>query len=59
MVGGDVVTAVDGLAVMTIQDLSAAVSARQAGDKVELSVLRDGKELKVEVTLAARPATTN
>ncbi len=59
MVGGDVVTAVDGKAIRTMQDLSAAIKAHQAGDNVVLTVLRDGKELKVEVNLAARPATVN
>ncbi len=59
LIGGDVVTAVDGKTVETMRDLAAAVKAHKAGDQVELTVLRDGKELKVEVTLAARSATSN
>ena len=59
MVGGDVVTAADGKAVETMQDLADAVKAKQAGDKLALTVLRDGKETELEVTLAARPGTSN
>ena len=54
MIGGDIVTAVDGKAVETMQDLSAAVKAQKPGDEVELTVLRDGKEIKVTVTLGER-----
>ena len=45
MIGGDVITAVDGKAVETMQDLSAAIKAQKPGDEVELTVLRDGKEI--------------
>lgn len=58
MIGGDVVTAVDGKSVATMEDLATAIRARKPGDKVELTVLRDGEELQIEVTLAARPATS-
>ena len=54
MIGGDVITAVDGKAVETMQDLSAAVKAQKPGDEVELTVLRDGKEIAVAVTLGER-----
>ena len=56
MIGGDVITAVDGKAVATMQDLSAAVKAQKPGDKVELTVLRNGKEIAVAVTLGERPS---
>ena len=39
-----------------MQDLSAAVKAQKPGDKVELTVLRDGKEIAVVVTLGERPS---
>jgi S1-C subfamily serine protease len=54
MIGGDVVTAVEGQAVATMQDLSAAIKAQKPGDKVELTVLRDGKEITLTVTLGER-----
>ena len=44
MIGGDVITAIDGKAIETMQELSAAVRAQKPGDEVELTVLRDGKE---------------
>lgn len=59
MIGGDVVTAVNGKAIEMMQDLATAIKAQKPGDKVKLTVLRDGKELNVQVTLAARPGTTN
>lgn len=58
-IGGDVITALDGKSVATMQDLSAAIKAKQPGDKVELTVLRNGKEIAVTVTLGARPAQSN
>ena len=54
MIGGDIVTAVEGKAVETMQDLSAAVKAQKPGDEVELTVLRNGKEIAVAVTLGER-----
>jgi putative serine protease PepD len=53
---GDVVTAIDGTAVTTADDLTAKISAHQPGDKVTLSVTRNGSTLKVDVTLGTRPA---
>ena len=47
MIGGDVITAVDGKAVESMEELSAAVKAQKPGDKVELTVLRNGKEITV------------
>jgi 2-alkenal reductase len=58
-IGGDVITAVDGKAVETMEDLSSAVKAQKPGDKVELNVLRDGKAITVIVTLGERPAQSN
>ena len=59
MIGGDVITAVDGKAVESMEDLSAAVKAQKPGDKVELTVLRNGKEITVTVKLGERPAQSN
>jgi S1-C subfamily serine protease len=54
--GGDVITAVDGKAVTGIDDLSTYVSTKKVGDKVSLSVLRNGQSTTVQVTLGAWPA---
>ena len=54
--GGDVITAIDGEAVETAQDLTAAVASHKAGDVVTLVVERDGQRLEVKVTLGSRPS---
>ena len=53
---GDVITAIDGTAVTTADDLTAKISAHKPGDKVTLSVTRNGATLKLDVTLGTRPA---
>ena len=59
MVGGDVITAIDGQPVRKMADLIAYLTANTTvGQKVTLNVLRSGKEIQVDVTLAARPAQT-
>lgn len=54
---GDVVTAVDGSAVDTPQDLVDAVSAKEPGDSITLTVERTGEEeaLTVKATLGENP----
>jgi S1-C subfamily serine protease len=48
---GDVVTALDGKPVVNGPDLRNRVGLMPPGSKVELTVLRDGKEVKVSTTL--------
>jgi len=52
---GDVIVAMDGQPVVGMQDLAARIGARQPGDTVELTVLRDGREQSVRVTLGRWP----
>ena len=54
--GGDVITAVDGQAVASVDELSAYISTKQVGDKVSLTILRNGQSTTVQVTLEAWPA---
>ncbi len=55
-VGGDVIVAIDDQPVKEFDDLvSYLVGSTSVGDEVTLTILRDGKEQTVEVTLAARP----
>ncbi len=55
-VGGDVITAFNGEAVRSMDDLITYLArSTEVGDTVTLTVLRDGEELDVEVTLEARP----
>jgi S1-C subfamily serine protease len=54
--GGDVITAVDGKTVETLADLQNFLQQAKPGQKVTLSVMRDGKPVEVSVTLAKQPA---
>lgn len=54
--GGDVITAIDGQAVPTFDDLLAYLTTNKSpGDTVVLTVLREGQTMDVTVTLGARP----
>lgn len=58
-VGGDIITAIDGRPLNTFdQMVSYLVQNTSVGDKVTLTALRDGKETKLDLTLAARPQQT-
>jgi putative serine protease PepD len=53
---GDVVTAIDGQTVTNADDLTARISAHQPGDKVTLTVTRNGGTKTIDVTLGTRPS---
>lgn len=55
-VGGDVITAVDGKSVRTIEELRSVIQAMKPGQQIKMNLLRDGKSLSVTVTLEAKPA---
>jgi len=55
---GDVIIAVDGKRLTRHDDLADVISARSAGDRVELRLVRDGERRRVEVELGQRPAGT-
>src|SRR4051812_2519812 len=55
--GGDIVTAVDGKKIRTSDDLANAITRKKKGDEVKVDLVRDGRKLTVEATLAQRPAT--
>ena len=52
---GDVVVGFDDRPIGSAIDLVAAVTTRAPGDEVQLTVLRDGREVTVPVTLAESP----
>ena len=56
MIGGDVITAVDGQTVTSMDDLLGILQQSKVDQKVTLTIVRDGKQKEVTVTLAARPA---
>jgi S1-C subfamily serine protease len=54
---GDVITAIDGVAVTSVEELKAAIAAHEAGDRVEISYTdSSGVERTVEATLTEGPA---
>ena len=53
---GDAVIAVDGEPVDSRLSLVAQVRERGVGDKVKLTVVRDGKRQDIQVTLASKPS---
>jgi S1-C subfamily serine protease len=53
--GGDVITAVDGKSVASVEELSTYIRTKQVGDKVTLAVLRNGQNTDISVTLEAWP----
>jgi 2-alkenal reductase len=56
-VGGDLITAIDNQPVLQIDDLIAYLAGAKVDQKVTLTILRDGKQQTLDVTLAARPAS--
>jgi putative serine protease PepD len=56
---GDVVVAVDSERVDSALSLVANIRERAVGDKVTLTVLRDGKRIDLTATLVAKAAATN
>ncbi|HEU4904711.1 MAG TPA: PDZ domain-containing protein, partial [Solirubrobacterales bacterium] len=53
--GGDVITAVNGEEVSGMEEVINAVNAASPGEKMELTVDRDGKTKKIAVKLGVRP----
>ncbi len=51
---GDIIIRFAGLDVKTLDDLTFALRSKRAGDKVEVILLRDGKEISTEATLEQR-----
>ncbi len=57
-VGGDVITAVDKQPVKGMDEvIDYLFTSKQPGDKITLTVLRDGRQQDISVTLGERPAS--
>lgn len=52
---GDIITAVDGKPVDSVEDVSAYLNTKKVGDVIRLTIIRSGQSMDVEVTLSARP----
>jgi S1-C subfamily serine protease len=57
-VGGDVILAAEGEPVRGFEDLRGFLLRAEPGQEVTFTLLRDGDEITVEVTLGERPAST-
>ncbi len=55
--GGDKITALDGTAVKSPDELITVLNTKAPGDTVTLTVERDGQQTEVKVTLGERPAS--
>jgi S1-C subfamily serine protease len=53
--GGDIITAIDGKKISSMEALVEQVNEAKPGDSMELTLLRDGSEKKVTVKLGERP----
>ncbi|MGI9540047.1 MAG: PDZ domain-containing protein, partial [Miltoncostaeaceae bacterium] len=51
----DVIVAVEGVEVGDNRELAAALSRHGPGERVEITVLRDGEELSLRIALSERP----
>ncbi|MGW8319583.1 MAG: trypsin-like peptidase domain-containing protein [Candidatus Promineifilaceae bacterium] len=59
LAGGDVITAIDGQPIESMDDLIAYLArSTKVGQTVDLTVLRDGNQQSISVTLEARPEAT-
>jgi S1-C subfamily serine protease len=55
-IGGDLIVGVDGEELTAEHDLADEISARPAGERVELEIVRGGRRRTIEVELGRRPA---
>jgi len=54
VVGGDVITAIDGHSIASSEELAAQIVQREPGETVTIDLVRGSQKLSVEATLAAR-----
>src|SRR5262245_6559228 len=55
---GDLITAIDGKALTKLTDLDEVLGKATAGQKLRVTIERDGKMQSLDVTLGTRPAST-
>ena len=57
VLGGDIIVAVDGTQIGSIEKLRDAIAAHKPGDKISLEIYRGAKKTSVTVTLGRQPAS--
>jgi len=55
VLGGDVIAELNGATLNGMEELAAAIAEREPGDRIELTVIRDGSAETLDVTLGTRP----
>ncbi len=55
MIGGDVIVAIDGKTINSMEDLAAVLQTHKPGDQITLTVLRGGEQMELDLTLSVRP----
>ena len=55
LVGGDILTAIEGTSVRTHQDYLAKVKTLRPGQRVRLTIMREGQRRELTLTVAERP----
>jgi S1-C subfamily serine protease len=58
-IGGDLIVAVDGKQLTREHDLADEIGAHNAGETVELTIVRDGERRTLDVRLGRRPADSS
>lgn len=53
---GDVITAIDGRQVTSVEDIAAYLATKRPGDRVRLDIVREGRTMSIDVTLGKRPS---
>lgn len=56
--GGDIITAIDGEKVLSLDDVNRLVNRHQPGDTVSVEIVRQGRRMTLNVKLTAKPAET-
>ncbi len=56
---GDVITAIDDQPISQVSDVAKAVDAKTPGDKIKVTVRRNGSPTEIPVTLGTRPTSTS
>ncbi|MCA9982537.1 MAG: PDZ domain-containing protein, partial [Anaerolineales bacterium] len=54
-IGGDIIIAIDGQAITSLDQLDVLLTDHQVGDTVEVTFLRDGQKSNVSVELEEEP----
>ena len=55
LLGGDILTAIQGTPIRTHQDYVARVKTLKPGQRVKLTVMRDGQPRELTLTVSERP----